>query len=105
MELMADLENLFVVSDEPPVDRVVAGRQEMELLMRALEELPPRCREVVRLRKVEGLSQREVASRLGVTVNTVEKQTSKGIRRLADLLFGTDGLLTETGVPKATGVQ
>ena len=96
MDLLAGLENSLVVSDEPLVDRVVAGRQELELLMCALEDLPPRCREIVRLRKVEGLSQLEVAGRLGVTVSTVEKQTSKGVRRLADLLFGADELPYES---------
>jgi DNA-directed RNA polymerase specialized sigma24 family protein len=37
---------------------------------------------VVQLRKIDGLSQRDVADHLGVTEGTVEKQIAKGIRFL-----------------------
>jgi predicted DNA-binding protein (UPF0251 family) len=40
------------------------------------------------LTKVESLTQREVASRLGINQKAVEKQVSRGIRLLAEALFG-----------------
>jgi DNA-directed RNA polymerase specialized sigma24 family protein len=43
---------------------------------------------VVQLRKVEGLSCREVAERLGVGIDTVEQQTVRGMRALADFMLG-----------------
>jgi RNA polymerase sigma-70 factor (ECF subfamily) len=55
--------------------------------MSAIGELPPRCREVVTLRKIEGLSQREVARKMGITEDTVERQVSNGIRLLRKLLY------------------
>jgi DNA-binding CsgD family transcriptional regulator len=38
-----------------------------------------------------GLSQREIASRLGITENTVERQMGKGIRRCTEF-FARRGL-------------
>ena len=56
-----------------------------------LDRLPPRCREVVRLRKIEGLSTRETAERLGVGIDTVEQQTVHGMRALVDFMLGGTG--------------
>lgn len=88
IDLMADLETLNVMVDEVPADRVLSGRQELVRLERAMEELPPRCRETLLLRKVHGLSQRETAERMGVTEHTIEKQIGKGMRLLANLFWG-----------------
>jgi DNA-directed RNA polymerase specialized sigma24 family protein len=57
-------------------------------LARAFSVLPPKCREVVWLRRVEELSQKEVASRLNISEKTVESHIVKGTRMLADVLFG-----------------
>jgi RNA polymerase sigma-70 factor (ECF subfamily) len=40
------------------------------------------------MRKIEGLSRREIAQRLGVSEKTVEKQLTQGVRALADILYG-----------------
>ena len=58
----------------------------------AFDRLPDRCREVVWLRRVEDLSQKEVAVRLGISEKTVEKHIAKGMRLLADHLHGSDGV-------------
>ena len=43
-------------------------------------ELPARCRQVFRLRRIEGLSQREVAERLRISESTVEKHMIRALR-------------------------
>ena len=48
----------------------------------AIEDLPPGCREVFRLRKFEDLSQRDIAMRLKISENTVEKQLARALRLL-----------------------
>lgn len=59
-----------------------AGRQEqMRMLLRVVNGLPPKCREVFALRMIEGLSQYEIAGRLGISVSTVEKHLSRGLRQ------------------------
>ncbi len=61
--------------------------QELKRVARALNALPPRCREIVWLRKVDELSTREVADQLGISVRTVEGQILKGMRLLSDAIF------------------
>lgn len=46
---------------------------------RAVKELPAQCRHVFILKKVYGLSQREIAQRLGISESTVEKHIAKGL--------------------------
>ena len=55
---------------------------------RALEELPPKEREVVELAYWSGMSQSEVADYLHIPLGTVKTRTRSGLARLADLLEG-----------------
>lgn len=92
IELLADPESLGAAGDDIPADRALSAKQDLTRLYAAVEALPDRCREVVRMRKIEGASQREVAERLGIAEHTVEKQVAKGVRRLAEALFGDPDL-------------
>ena len=47
--------------------------QRLDLLQRALDELPPLCRESFQLRKLDGMSHPEIAQRLGISRSLVEK--------------------------------
>lgn len=86
IESVMDIEALNVALDEAgPLEEVV-GRAELKRLQEALDALPPRTRDVIVLRKVHGLSQRETARRLGVSEPTVERHVGAGVRRLADAL-------------------
>jgi len=90
IEATADFESLNVLVDEISPERCESARQELSLLAQALDCLPPQCRKIVWMRKVEGISQKQVAERLGITEGAVEKQIAKGIRLLARSLFGSD---------------
>jgi RNA polymerase sigma factor (sigma-70 family) len=94
LESMTDFEWLNVSDDKPSSEAYVAARQELRLLQAALDALPPRCRQVVLMRKVEGLSQKEVAKRMGITIETVENQVAKGMRLLAQALGDRRGAVT-----------
>lgn len=85
IEAFAELDDLSVYELTP--ERHASGRAELSVLVEVLDALPARCREVVVLRKVEGMSQREVAAEMGITEDTVEKQIMKGMRAIADALF------------------
>lgn len=63
-----------------------AHRQELEILTHAIQSLPDRCRQVLTLRKIYGLSQKEIAAELGISEHTVEVQVANGMRRCADFL-------------------
>lgn len=69
-------------SRAPGVVQQVMARQELGLLESAIAELPPGCRTVLLLRKVELLSHQEIADRLGIAVSTVEKQHARALRLL-----------------------
>ncbi|MDP3069063.1 MAG: sigma-70 family RNA polymerase sigma factor [Opitutaceae bacterium] len=66
----------------PDVAQQVMARQELRLLEAALAALPEGCRTVLLLRKVELLSHREIAARLGIAISTVEKQHARALRLL-----------------------
>lgn len=77
---------LPVLYDSEGVVEGICHRQELALLTQAIESLPERCREVVLLRKIKRLSQREIAEVLGITENTVESLAVKGVRRCAEYM-------------------
>jgi len=81
---IADLDSFPLVDGAQSSEQSLVGREELEMLQAAIADLPERCREVLTLRKIEGLPQREVAARLGLSESTVEKHVSAGIRRCAD---------------------
>jgi RNA polymerase sigma-70 factor (ECF subfamily) len=66
----------------------VIARQELDILQHAIEQLPQGCRAVLLLRKIELLSHREIADRLGIAVSTVEKQHARALRLLRAELEG-----------------
>lgn len=89
IETIGDLEVLNVPVEEVTPEQRLDARQELMKLARAFSALPPRCREVVWLRRVDDLSQKEVAKRLQISEKTVESHIVKGTRMLADALFGS----------------
>jgi RNA polymerase sigma-70 factor (ECF subfamily) len=96
-DLVSELDSLPSPPLEPwTPEQITIARAEFELLRASLDDLPPRCREVLRLRKVEGLSQKEIALRLGISEGTVEKQVSLGVRAIAEDLAsrGVDAAAT-----------
>src|SRR3546814_5508968 len=61
---LTDAQALALEDDAPGPDRHVAARRELARVRRMIDDLPPRCREIFELRRVEGVSQREIAERL-----------------------------------------
>lgn len=84
-QTVSDVDQLGAFADDPSPERCVADRDELQRLGEAIASLPARVRDVFTLRRVEGLSQREVAQRLGIAESTVEKHMSRGFYLLATL--------------------
>jgi RNA polymerase sigma factor (sigma-70 family) len=76
-------EYLNVLIDEISPEQRVGANQELVRLARAFDRLSPKCREVMWLRRVKELSQKEVAARLALAEKTVEKHLRTGARLLA----------------------
>jgi len=64
----------------------VMARQELARVQQAIDRLPAGCRQVLLLRKIELLSHRDIAERLGIAVSTVEKQHARALRLLRAML-------------------
>jgi len=88
IEAVADLDSLGVALDEPGPDRNVIARQELHRFQLALDRLPPRVRQVVVMRKIEGLSRPEIATRLGIAASTVSEYLATGMDAITDLVLG-----------------
>lgn len=86
IEGVAELELLPVLEERPGVAESVCHDQEIQLLAEAIQALPERCRRVLTLRKLHGLSHREIARQLGIAENTVNAQVAIGVLRLRDWL-------------------
>ncbi len=90
IEAVADPDALGVALDAPGPDRSAIARDELLRLQTAISRLPPRCREAVSLARLEGLTGREIASRMGITESAVSHHVENGMRLLADMLYGED---------------
>jgi RNA polymerase sigma factor (sigma-70 family) len=75
---------LSVMDDRPGVAEAACTQDELHLLARAIQDLPPRCRAIMILRQIEGVSQKEIAVRLGISVLTVQTHVVNGLRRIEE---------------------
>ena len=92
-DYVADLESLNVLTEEAVPDRQLAAREELRRVRAGLERLPPRVREVILLRRLEGLSRQQTAERLGISVSSVEHDLVYGTRALVDFMLGGEGAI------------
>jgi RNA polymerase sigma-70 factor (ECF subfamily) len=89
-QAMADLDVLGAVSPDAAPERQLLDRQELRRLAEALAALPPKTARIFSLRRVHGLSQRQIAERLALPESTVEKHISRAIHALM-VRFGRGG--------------
>lgn len=86
-----DLMAVPSIDERPSIAELLGKREKIELLGRAIGELPARCREVMVLHKIRGVPQREVARQLGLSEKTVENQVARGVRR-CEAFFRCNGI-------------
>jgi RNA polymerase sigma-70 factor (ECF subfamily) len=83
---VTDLAALSVVEDRPDAAEKAAANQELMLLAAAIDALPARCREIVILRKLQGVPQKAIAAQLGLSEQTVQVQVLRGVKRCEKFL-------------------
>jgi RNA polymerase sigma-70 factor (ECF subfamily) len=81
---VAEIESGVVPDDRADTAEAVARRQEVGLLHEALAALPERCREVLVLRRIHGMSQKDIAARLGIAEKTVENHSLLALEKCAE---------------------
>ena len=81
---LANLEGSNVIPFEESIPETVARNQELSILNEAIASLPEKCREIFSMRRIHGLSQMEIAERLGISRNTVSAQLTIGLRKCTE---------------------
>jgi RNA polymerase sigma-70 factor (ECF subfamily) len=81
----ADCSN--VLDERESIPDNVARNQELALLTEAIQSLPDRCRQVMTLRIVYGLSQRVIGEKLGISDRTVAAQLAIGTAKCTDFIL------------------
>jgi len=74
-----ELDQTQVADEAPSPERVVAARQQLGILIETISALPPKCRVVFVLSRLEGLSNGEIAEKLGISRNMVEKHIIRAL--------------------------
>lgn len=85
---------------EPEPEPFLTARQHVEheaenarRIGEALDQLPPKCKEVFLLVKMQGMSYKEAAKTLDISVKTIENQMGKAIKVLRDFVVGQSAAL------------
>jgi RNA polymerase sigma-70 factor (ECF subfamily) len=91
IEASGDVETMGLPFDSPSPERQTASRQELRFVTDLVASLSPKCREAFTLRKFDGLSQRDVARRMGISESTVEKHIGRALQVLSQGLARAAG--------------
>lgn len=76
---MTDVDLTDVADPHARTEQLVIARQQLRLVAAAVDDLPSRCREVFLLSAFDGLANGEIAARLGISRNMVEKHVAKAL--------------------------
>jgi RNA polymerase sigma-70 factor (ECF subfamily) len=81
-----DLLNPSSAADTPLSD--LLEKELKEQIETALRTLPPQCREIFTLHKIDDLSYQEVADQLNISINTVRTQLMRAMKKMRFALKG-----------------
>lgn len=86
------IDGLELASHEPSADREIAARQDLDILYGTIEQLPPKCRQVFLLSRVERMTYPQIAVHCGISVKMVEKHISHALAICMKKVGGSAGL-------------
>ncbi len=76
-----EVDQISIVDEVSTPPESLANEEKLNHLILAIRSLPKRCRQIMTLRVVYGMSHKEIAEQLGITIHTVESQRSIGLRK------------------------
>jgi len=102
-EAIEDIELSRLSIGVTAVEAGLEARQKLGIFCEALDSLPGQCRKAFLLRKIHGLSHKEIAQTMDISVSTVEKHLAKALQRSMDYMarHGTD-MAEGTGISAGT---
>ena len=75
-----------ILEEGPDAAEICCTKQDVGFLLDAIDALPSRCREIFILRKLQRVSQKDIAERLGLSEQTVQVQIARGAKKCAQYL-------------------
>lgn len=90
IDRLVEIEALNIADQEPNPEQRTSARRELARVRRLIGALPDRCREIFELRRIEGVPQREIAARLGLSESVVEQQATRGLRLILKAMASED---------------
>lgn len=83
---VSELPDSCLIRDGSDVAEITHARELFQIVTEAIDRLPSRCREIIKLVALQGLSNAEVAARLGIAESTVRVQMARGVRKCIESL-------------------
>lgn len=72
-------DELILVADAPSPDRQIDGERQIGRLAAVIEKMPSKCQQVFLLRRIHGLTQQQIAERMGISIKAVEKHITTAL--------------------------
>lgn len=97
-EVQCEINDAILASDSAPIDEELHHEKMLDIFWEAMSTLPRNHQRAILLRRIYGLSHREVAKKMGVSISSVEKYFAQGIKRCEDLMSRRGYELEDAGV-------
>lgn len=92
--LRKEFTNNYLDHSPNPIENLLFHKESLKIANKAIENLPPKCKQVFHLRYFNELSLQQIANELNISPNTVQNHLSKGtklvkryLQRHGDLVF------------------
>lgn len=86
-EIVTEIDDALLGVDDVPIDMTLHYKEKFEAFNKALRSLPEKNRRAILLRKFYGLSHNEIAKKMNVSVSSVEKYISGGVKQCKQILY------------------
>ncbi|MEZ5892089.1 MAG: sigma-70 family RNA polymerase sigma factor [Parvularculaceae bacterium] len=87
-EVQCEIDEAILASEASPADEELHYRQMLDVFWEALGTLPKAHQRAILLRRIYGLSHKEIARKMDVSISSVEKYFAQGIKRCQDVMSG-----------------
>ena len=89
-----ELDDVFIsnIASEMHSDELLVKHQIESIYEKALQEMPPKRREVFLLSRHDGLTNQQIADKMHISIKTVENQMTSALSFLKSYLLNSDGI-------------